>query len=45
MRKSILCICVVALCLTAVVPAIAQDNTMGPPKVLNIIREEVKTGK
>jgi len=45
MRKSILCICVVTLCLTAVVPAIAQDNTMGPPKVLNIIREEVKTGK
>ncbi len=46
MRKSMLCICMVALCLMAVVPVVAQDNSMqGPPKVLNIIREEVKPGK
>ena len=45
MRKTILLVCVLALGLTLVVPAMAQDNTMGPPKVLNIIREEVKTGK
>lgn len=45
MRKSILCICMVALCLTLATPIMAQDNTMGPPKILNITREEVKTGK
>jgi hypothetical protein len=44
MRKSVVCICMVALCLTLAVPVIAQEN-MGPPKVLNITREEVKTGK
>ncbi len=45
MRKSILCFCIFALAVTLVVPAVAQDNTMGPPKILSIIREEVKTGK
>lgn len=45
MRKTTLLLCILALGLTLVVPAMAQDNMMGPPKVLNIIREEVKTGK
>jgi hypothetical protein len=40
-----LLILMVALALTLIVPAIAQDNTMSPPKVLTIIREEVKAGK
>lgn len=48
MRKSVLWVCMAALCLTLVsVPALAQNdmNKMGPPKVLTIIREEVKPGK
>lgn len=45
MRKSIFCVCIIALAATLVVPAIAQDNMQGPPKVLSIIREEVKAGK
>ncbi len=48
MRKSVLWVCMAALCLTLLsVPALAQNdmNRMGPPKVLMIIREEVKPGK
>lgn len=47
MRRPILWLCLVALCLTLVaVPAVAQDEGMhAPPKVLMIIREEVKPGK
>lgn len=47
MRKSVLLVCMVALCLTLLsVPAMAQDSSMhDPPRILNIIREEVKTGK
>lgn len=45
MRKTVLYVCVVALCLALAAPIIAQDTMPGPPKILNIIREEVKTGK
>ena len=47
MRKPVLCVCLVALCLTLFgVPTFAQDDSMqGPPKVLMIIREDVKPGK
>jgi hypothetical protein len=47
MRKSVLWVCMAALCLTLLsVPALAQNNSMqGPPKVLSIYREEVKPGK
>lgn len=45
MRKSVLWLSMAAMCLTLLsIPTFAQEP-MGPPKVLNIIREEVKTGK
>ena len=45
MRRTIVWISMLAFCLTLVVPAVAQDDMPGPPKVLQIIREEVKPGK
>ncbi len=45
MRRTLLWCSIVALCLTLVVPVMAQDNMQGPPKVLTITREEVKAGK
>ncbi|MGH9524995.1 MAG: hypothetical protein ACRD3E_20910 [Terriglobales bacterium] len=47
MRKTVLCCSMVALCLTLFnVMAVAQDDSMhGPPKVLQIVREQVKPGK
>ena len=47
MRKLVLWFCMIVFCLTLFnVVAIAQDDTMqGPPKVLMLIREQVKPGR
>jgi hypothetical protein len=46
MRKSLAWMCMLVMAVTLVaVSAMAQDNMPGPPKVLNITREEVKAGK
>lgn len=47
MRRPILWLCMVAFCLTLLsIPVFAQDEGMhAPPKVLMIVREEVKPGK